>query len=194
MDCPPSFRTAFSPAKYGADDALMLNGLLWVMEHSGWSNISRQEHHIVCNSGPASRVFSLAQGSELEADLLTQKFATNPSTLYMRMHWCLVDGGTKEATANFLQLMRLCMPQFIRTCGGACIHQTYLATYTTFEENILPADIALQVVLLRQRLYRRPRAVAFTSGMHPRLGGEQSLVHSLSDDLCKRILELSFVE
>jgi hypothetical protein len=197
MDCPPSFfRTAFSPAKYGADDALMLNGLLWVMEHSGWSNISRQEHHIVCNSGPASRVFSLAQGSELEADLLTMHFLSHSSTLFWRMNRCLVgkEGNTVVATENFLALARLFMPKFLRTCAdGVCLHQTYLATCSTLREEDVSLDIARQIGLVRTKLYRRPRQVAFTSGMRGRLGSG-SEVRSLSDELCKWILELSFAE
>ena len=196
MDCPPpyNFRTVFSPAKYGADSALMLNGLQWVVEcQGGWLYRPEQEGSVGCDE-PVSRVFSLAQGSELEADLLSMHFLNFTSTLLWRMNKCLFEKDDKidpVARDNFLLLMRLFMPKFIRTCGDACIHQTYLATYATLNRGDVLCDIARQVGLLRKNLFHRPRAVAFTSGMHGRLG-EGSVIHLMSDDLCKRILELSF--
>lgn len=201
MDTLPTFRTAFSPVKYGEDSALMLNGLQWVVEcYGGWNYTPRDEGLAACNY-PESRVFSLAQGTELEADLLTMHFLGHPTSLVWRMHQCL--SGNKDLypstegknTANFLQLIRLFMPKVLRACGdGVCLRQAYLAQAATRgSEGSFTREIASQVGLLRQGLYRRPRAVAFTSGMRGRLGSG-SEVRSLSDELCKWILELSFAE
>lgn len=196
MDTPPTFRTVFSTVKYGEDNALMLNGLLWVVEcHGGWNYTPRHEGQAACDY-PVSTVFSLAQGSELEADLLTMHFLSHPSTLFWRMNRCLVgkEGNTMVATENFLALARLFMPKFLRTCAdNVCLHQTYLATCSTLREEDVSLDIARQIGLVRTKLYRRPRQVAFTSGMRGRLGSG-SEVRSLSDELCKWILELSFAE
>ena len=200
MDCPPSFRTAFSPAKYGADDAPMLNGLQWVVEcYGGWNYTPNYEGQAACEY-PVSKVFSLAQGTELEADLVTMHFLSYPTSLVWRMNQCLSGsnpyGSTTpdKDTANFLQLYRLFTPRILRT-PGVCLHQAYLgqAAIRGSHDSMIRL-IAHEIGLLRQRLYRRPRAVAFMSGMHPRLKGEGCLVIALSDDLCKRILELSFVE
>ena len=190
------FPTVFSPSKYGADDALMLNSLQWVMAGPGFGRPYRGS---LCSSnGAASRLFAQASGSELEADYLTLHFANRPNDLFFgEIHWVLVISATDpDEVAHAIALLKMFLPGFVQKCGGdSLLCAQYSAVYNSDwnKQDEGASDVTREVMRLRERLYRRPRAVAFMSGMHGRLG-EQSLVHSLSDDLCKRILELSFVE
>jgi hypothetical protein len=191
------FPTVFSPSKYGADDALMLNSLQWVMAGPGFGRPYRGS---LCSSnGAASRLFAQASGSELEADYLTLHFAHYPNDLYYgQIHWVLVNAATKEVdnVSRAIALVKLFVPGFVPQCGGDSVSAQYTEVYYRDWnlQDVAAEGVTGEVMRLRERLYRRPRAVAFMSGMHPRLKGEGCLVIALSDDLCKRILELSFVE
>ena len=191
------FPTVFSPSKYGADDALMLNSLQWVMAGPGFGRPYRGS---LCSSnGAASRLFAQASGSKLEADYLTLHFAHYPNELYYgKIHWPLVHSAAEEVdngVSHAIALVKLFVPGFVPKCGGDSVCAQYTAAYYRdwALQDVGAEGVTGEVMRLRERLYRRPRAVAFMSGLHGRLG-EGSLVHSLSDDLCKRILELSFAE
>jgi hypothetical protein len=140
----------------------------------------------------------------LEADYLTLHFAHYPIDMYTRhIHQVIVNSTTTEANdgvGHAIALLKLFMPRFVQQCGHDPISQASLCVMYTEAygtnwdlQDEAPEDVTREVMLLRTRLYRRPRVVAFTSGMHSKLGSG-SQVRFLSDDLCKRILELSFAE
>ncbi len=174
----------------------MLNSLQWAMKHPcygckpyGWSC----EFRSVLGYGPASELFSEATGSALEADYLTLHFVHCPTSLYShQMHCAMIDlpDDPKKADITFA-LFELFMPELVKQ-DRECTRASYMEAYVCkcyMQEQAL-RSVAGEVMQLRKRLYSLPRKEAFLSGMHSRLG-EGSLVHSLSDDLCKRILELS---
>jgi hypothetical protein len=192
----------FSPAKYGKHNASMLNSLQWAMHNTYHNRCSPYgkwcEYSSVLGDGPASGLFAEATGSALEADYLTLSFVHRPAALYgYNMHYSMINlsDDPKKADITFA-LFELFMPEFAKPGGTReSDRERYIASYSckyTMQQQAT-RGVAEKVMQLRRRLYRQPRMEAFLSGMHGRLG-EGSLVHSLSDDLCKRILELSFVE
>jgi hypothetical protein len=190
------FPTVFSPSKYGADDALMLNSLQWVMADPRFSRPFRSVHtSLLIGFGATSRLFAQPSGSLLEADYLTLHFAHYPNDLYYgQIHWVLVNSATREVdnVSRAIALVKLFVPGFVPQCGGDSVSAQYTEVYYRDWnlQDVAAEGVTGEVMRLRERLYRRPRAVAFMSGLH----GEGSIVQSLSDDLCKRILELSFAE
>jgi hypothetical protein len=138
-------------------------------------------------------LFAEASGSALEADYLTLSFVHRPAALYgYNMHYSMINlsDDPKKADITFA-LFELFMPELVKQ-DRECTRASYIEAYSckhNMQEQAL-RSVAGEVMQLRKRLYSLPRKEAFLSGLHGRLG-EGSLVHSLSDDLCKRILELS---
>ena len=194
------FPSVFPPSKYGTDDALLLNCLQYAMEHSFYSRrpyVSTNAYGLK-EDAPEAQLFSSASGSEHEADYLTLHFAHHPETLFrdlMHRDMDTLPRDPKRVDIVFA-LFDVFLPQFVQGCPSReAVRAKYLRSRNMLWVGLEETTEAIvdDVMQLRRRLFRRSRAVAFMSGMHPRLG-EQSLVHSLSDDLCKRILELSFAE
>ena len=180
----------------------MLNSLQWAMHstHHRCNPFSAScEFSSVLGYDAASELFAEATGSALEADYLTLYFVHHPTNLYaFNMHCAMInlpDDDPQQVEITFT-LFELFMPEFAKPGGTReSDRERYIASYSCKYnmQQLATRGVAEEVMKLRRRLYRQPRMEAFLSGMHSRLG-EQSLVHSLSDDLCKRILELSFAE
>ena len=180
----------------------MLNSLQWVNRNAyiRFNPFGAScEFRSVLGCDPASELFAEATGSALEADYLTLYFVHHPTNLYaFNMHCAMInlpDDDPQQAEITFT-LFELFMPEFAKPGGTReSDRERYIAAYSCKYnmQQLATRGVAEEVMKLRRRLYRQPRMEAFLSGLHGRLG-EGSLVHSLSDDLCKRILELSFAE
>ena len=172
------FRTVFSSSKYGKDDALMLNGLHWAVED--------KKYTLKCG------------GSYDEAVSLCYQCSHSPDVFFpMHAYVHHPNKVTPRRVDAAFALLGMFVPGYDDGSSRDELRARYVESHP---EDVEPGghDAAIdlvyaQVTQLRERLYRRPRAAAFTSGMHGRLGSGSPVI-ALSDDLCKRILELSFTE
>jgi hypothetical protein len=175
------FPTVFSPTKYGKHDALMLNSLKWVMT----------DYNLHCRHRVGA---AQASGSE-EADSLAMHYVFYPSEVTFPHIHMIFTSTRFEAVEEVraIALLDLFMPEFVQSVGTSSYRTEYLAVYGTdpYKQYAALGDVTRQVMQLSERLYRRPRMEAFLLGNSL---GSGSVVIALSDDICKRILELSFAE
>jgi hypothetical protein len=160
----PTFKAAFSPAKYGWDDALKLNCLQYMIQKKAVSIFNCRHFYRQPTREATYTLFTEATGSEMEADFITLNFLYEPTAISAR----LILLSTEEEIVN--TLLHVFVPE------------PDLSAYDTITQAVYD-----EVTLLRRRLHRTPRAIAFLEGRHTRLGGG-SAVRMLGEDVCRAIL------
>lgn len=159
----PTFKAAFSPAKYGWDDALKLNCLQYVIRKRSYS-LFRSSHFYTGTQETREEthtLFTEATGTEMEADFITLHFLYDPNAIT----YCVIIND-----------------EIVSTLLDVLLPKADLSAYDTITQAVYD-----EVTLLRRRLHRTPRAIAFLEGRHTRLGGG-SAVRMLGEDVCRAIL------
>jgi hypothetical protein len=191
-----TFQPAFSPAKYGWDDALRLNCLQWALENGScpfaglFSNRRVWKDETCCWS-----VFSRASGSELEACFLVFGSLLHPSSILSLIRFNLHPSDHYQSEDDMpFTLLDLFAPGMVetpvimRTVFSSDFRQKVVDQfYAVRKQDHALSLIAAETAVLRLRLYHRPRAVAFLLGR--RLPG--SAVSGLSEDVCRMILRFA---
>ena len=196
MCSPPpssSFQPAFSPAKYGWDDALRLNCLQWALENGTCPFVTQLYNHrmrALREEACCWDVLSRASGSNLEAYFLALGYVLQPSRILS-----LIRSTVYPSDMPFT-LLDLFAPGMVETPVvdpfDSDFRQTVVNQFCVFSKHEHARGlITAETAALCLRLFHRSRAMAFLSGKLP---GSESAVSALSDDVCRMILQFAQVE